>query len=77
MPMPQSMMNRMGSPFSDYQRIQPLITNVVVQRHKNSTVVLPKIPKKDDKKSEGSGRSPLRTTSYCGIMEMIKEEEAQ
>jgi len=26
---------------------------------------------------EGSGRSPLRTTSFCGIMEMIKEEEAQ
>jgi len=46
--------------------------------------VLPKIPKKGEEQAkgksssqEGSGRSPLRTTSFCGIMEMIKEEEAQ
>jgi len=30
MPMPQNLIHRIGSPFSDYQRIQPLITNVVV-----------------------------------------------
>jgi len=52
--------------------------------------VLPKLPKKQSGSAaskeaersgpgsaEGSGRSPLRTTSFCGIMEMIKEEEAQ
>jgi len=43
---------------------------------------LPKKAGKGDEHSgksgqEGSGRSPLRTTSFCGIMEMIKEEEAQ
>ena len=30
MPVPQNLIHRIGSPFSDYQRIQPLITNVVV-----------------------------------------------
>lgn len=66
-----------------------MITNVIVQRNKHSKVVLPKLPKKNGAKvesersnqgsagAEGSGRSPLRTTSFCGIMEMIKEEEAQ
>jgi hypothetical protein len=58
---------------------------VIVQRNKHNKVVLPKLPKKGVKgeseranqSSGGQDRSPLRTTSYCGIMEMIKEEEAQ
>lgn len=79
----QMLQQRIGSPFNDYQRIQPIINNVIVQRNKHNKVVLPKLPKKggkgelDHRGQEGSGRSPLRTTSFCGIMEMIKEEEAQ
>jgi hypothetical protein len=66
MPMPQNVIQRIGSPFSDYQR-NPQLSNVVVQRSKHtSKVILPKIPKKEKK-----DRSPLRTTSYCGMMEMI------
>ena len=41
-----NIVQRIESPFSDYNRIQPLITNVVVQHNKHSKVVLPKLPKK-------------------------------
>ena len=77
----QPMQQRIGSPFNDYQRVQPIINNVIVQRGSNNKIVLPKLPKKSQKGDTAngqdvSGRSPLRTTSYFGIMEMIKEEEA-
>jgi len=57
------------------------------QRVKHGKVVLPSLPQKgqsmggnhteSNQSGEGQNRSPMRTTSFGVIMEMIKEEEPQ
>jgi len=72
------MINRLGSPFHDYHRKgKGPISGA--GRHKHGKVVLPSLPSKNagEKHQEGNNRSPMRTTSFGVIMEMIKEEEPQ
>lgn len=74
------MLHRIGSPFQDYQKKKGITTG---GRHKHGKVVLPSLAIKGSadgssgKGQEGNNRSPMRTTSFGVIMEMIKEEEPQ
>lgn len=72
---PTNRIHRLGSPFHDYNRKKGIQAG---GRHKHGKVVLPSLPQKSDgngKSGEGANRSPMRTTSFGVIMEMIKEEE--
>ena len=76
---PQNMIHRLGSPFHDYHKKKGITAGA---RHKHGKVVLPSLPQKggegnSGKNGEGVNRSPMRTTSFGVIMEMIKEEEPQ
>ena len=72
------MLHRIGSPFHDYQKKKGITSG---SRHRHGKVVLPSLANKDgtdgSKGSDGKNRSPMRTTSFGVIMEMIKEEEPQ
>ncbi len=73
--------HRLGSPFHDYHRKGKGAISGAPQRHKHGKVVLPSLPQKGQGEAAQEGgaknRSPMRTTSFGVIMEMIKEEEPQ
>ncbi len=77
--------HRLGSPFHDYHRKGKGSMSGSGARHKHGKVVLPSLPGKggpgEGAQAESNGgvknRSPMRTTSFGVIMEMIKEEEPQ